>query len=445
MKALRFWKTKTGKGKIPGQRIDTQRERLFELLIHDLRGPLSVVSTSANHLLQKPDIAGPLTERQRDSLERISRNTRKAQTLIQEMIELFLTEEGLFKKDHFPIAKVLKASIADALELTCSSQEEMRLDVENEEALKGELKTRDIGLEISGWYCDHPFCHDFNKIQQILRNLVSNALKYRSKYITISVKGEKDLIVSVEDDGPGLPSNREDIPFERFARWHDREACDPPGLGLGLAGVKAMIDAMGGEISVLSCDAAGTCFTLRIPSLHDRKEEKDMAESILKGKRILAVDDEPDVLAILEDEIKDSCPDCTFETAGTYEEAAKKLQSQSYDLVVLDIMGVRGFDLLDLAVKKNLKVAMLTAHALSPETLKRAFEMKARSYLPKEKLGEIIPFLEDVLTYEYLPGWRRLFEKLKGFFDQKFESDWEKKTGLDWREWTKWGDTPKGW
>jgi hypothetical protein len=100
-------------------------------------------------------------------------------------------------------------------------------------------------------------------------------------------------------------------------------------------------------------------------------------------------------------------------------------------------MGVRGFDLLEQAVNRNLRVAMLTAHALTPDALKRSFEMKARAYLPKEKLGEIVPFLEDVLKYEYLSGWKRLLEKLKGFFDSKFETDWEKKTGLNWSEWGK--------
>jgi CheY-like chemotaxis protein len=163
-----------------------------------------------------------------------------------------------------------------------------------------------------------------------------------------------------------------------------------------------------------------------------------MADSILNGKCILAVDDEPDVLAILEDEILGAAPKCKFEKATTYEDAIKKLKSQTYDVAILDIMGVRGFDLLELAVNRNFRVAMLTAHALSPEALKRSFEMKARAYLPKEKLGEVVPFLEDVLKYEYLPGWRRVLEKLKGFFDSKFESDWEKKTGLAWQEWHRW-------
>jgi CheY-like chemotaxis protein len=140
----------------------------------------------------------------------------------------------------------------------------------------------------------------------------------------------------------------------------------------------------------------------------------------LNGKAILAVDDEADVLSTLEEEIVGAAPKCKFEKATTYEEAAQKLETQTYDLVILDIMGVRGFDLLDLAVRKNLRVAMLTAHALTPEALKRSFEMKARAYLPKEKLGEVVPFLEDVLKYEYLPGWKRLMKKLEKYFQARW-------------------------
>jgi CheY-like chemotaxis protein len=157
------------------------------------------------------------------------------------------------------------------------------------------------------------------------------------------------------------------------------------------------------------------------------KEEYFMAESILNGKRILAVDDEPDVLTVLEGEIMDACPQCVFDKATTYEDAAEKLESNHYDVVVLDIMGVNGFILLNIAVKKNMKVVMLTARALSAEALKNSYEKGARGYLPKNKLGEILPFLEDVLKYEFEPGWKRLFEKLSGFFTEKFGSDWEKK------------------
>lgn len=155
-----------------------------------------------------------------------------------------------------------------------------------------------------------------------------------------------------------------------------------------------------------------------------------MAQSILNGKKILAVDDEPDVLTVLEEEVLDSCSDCTIDKATSYEQAAELLKSNEYDVVILDIMGVRGFDLLEMAVKRNFKVAMLTAHALTPEALKKSHDLGARAYLPKDKLGEIVPFLEDVLQYEYKSGWKRLLEKLENYFNDQFEPDWKRKSGI---------------
>ena len=150
-----------------------------------------------------------------------------------------------------------------------------------------------------------------------------------------------------------------------------------------------------------------------------------MSSSILDQKKILAVDDEQDVLNVLEDEITSSCSGCVFDKATSYDEAVNLLQSGNYDLIVLDIMGVRGFDLLQIAVKKNLRAVMLTAHALSPENLKRAYDMGARAYLPKQKLGEIVPFLEDALKYEFEPGWKRVYEALRDMFTILWGRDWE--------------------
>jgi DNA-binding response OmpR family regulator len=152
-----------------------------------------------------------------------------------------------------------------------------------------------------------------------------------------------------------------------------------------------------------------------------------MDESVLNGKTILAVDDEPDVLTVLEEEILHSCPDCKIDKATTYEKGLELLNSKTYDIVVLDIMGVRGFDLLESAVKRGLKVAMLTAHALTPEALKKSHDLGARAYLPKDKLGEIVPFLEDVLTYEHKAGWKKLMQSLEEYFDRRFEQNWKKK------------------
>ena len=156
--------------------------------------------------------------------------------------------------------------------------------------------------------------------------------------------------------------------------------------------------------------------------------------SILNGKRILAVDDEPDVLEVLEDEILGYAPDCKIEKATTYQEATQKLESQNYDAVILDIMGVRGFDLLAQAAKKNFRVAMLTAHSLNPESLKRSIEMGACAYLPKEKMEEIVPFLEDVLKYDNLPGWSRMMKTLDEYFNSRWGRAWEKSEEKFWKE-----------
>lgn len=145
-----------------------------------------------------------------------------------------------------------------------------------------------------------------------------------------------------------------------------------------------------------------------------------MAESILNHKRLLLVDDEPDILALLEEEIFDSCPDVTIDKATNYEDAANLLESNDYDLVVLDIMGVRGFDLLEIAVRKKFKAAMLTAHALNPNALTKSHEMGAAAFLPKEKLGEMVPFLEDVLRYDSESGWEGLMKKLNDYYTNKF-------------------------
>ena len=159
-----------------------------------------------------------------------------------------------------------------------------------------------------------------------------------------------------------------------------------------------------------------------------------MTESPLNGKRILAVDDEPDVLDVLQEEILGTCPRCVFDRATTYEEADRKLNAEAYDVVILDIMGVRGFDLLDSTVAKNMKAVMLTAHALNPEALKRSYDKHAQAYLPKDKLGEIVPFLEKLFDVEFPPGWKYVMRGLEGYFNEKFTPFKGLREFADWLE-----------
>jgi len=155
------------------------------------------------------------------------------------------------------------------------------------------------------------------------------------------------------------------------------------------------------------------------------------SSEILKEKFILVVDDEQDVLDIIREELA-AIPHLTLNPATTFEKEREYLVSYTYDLVVLDIMGVRGFDLLKIAANANLPVVMLTAHALNPEALKQSIELGARAYLPKDKLGSLIPFLEDVLQLSYQSVWKKALDQVITIFDKRFGSDWRKSEQEFW-------------
>ena len=157
---------------------------------------------------------------------------------------------------------------------------------------------------------------------------------------------------------------------------------------------------------------------------------------VLQDKTILVVDDEPDVLETLT-ELLDEQADLILHTAGDFQQARQLLFSHNYDLVILDIMGVRGFDLLEIASHRGFPAVMLTAHALNPESLKKSIEMGAKAYLPKGCLPEIVPFLEDVLKLSYPSVWRKAIDAVFTLFDEQFGSEWKTSERDFWNDFEK--------
>jgi len=147
-------------------------------------------------------------------------------------------------------------------------------------------------------------------------------------------------------------------------------------------------------------------------------------ESPLKGKVVLVVDDEPDVLTTLE-EILDMCE---VHKAQDFDTALQLILNNTYDVVVLDIMGVNGFELLKNSVARGFPTVMLTAHVITPEALNKSIKIGAVSFLPKEMMTELKDLLEDVV----LGGGKRLWwlkslEKTGPYFDEKFGPGWKEK------------------
>ena len=146
--------------------------------------------------------------------------------------------------------------------------------------------------------------------------------------------------------------------------------------------------------------------------------------TFLAGKSILAVDDEADILETIEDILEEA----NVDTARDYESASEKIRNPTYDLVILDIMGVNGLQLLEESVAKGFPTVMLTAHAVNPESLMASIRKGAISYLPKESLSDLDELLNDLLgAYERGEApWKLLFSKLGAYFDERFGADWKK-------------------
>src|SRR4030042_5068810 len=145
---------------------------------------------------------------------------------------------------------------------------------------------------------------------------------------------------------------------------------------------------------------------------------------LLNGKRILIVDDEPDVLETLEDLLSM----CVVESASDFEAAKGLLETLPFDIAILDIMGVDGYHLLEIADKKKITAVMLTAHALSPENIVKSSNKGAAYYIPKEKMPEIATYLADILTAQEKgeSTWGKWFERMASYFEQTLGPKWQK-------------------
>jgi DNA-binding NtrC family response regulator len=142
----------------------------------------------------------------------------------------------------------------------------------------------------------------------------------------------------------------------------------------------------------------------------------------LSGKKILIVDDEPDVFETL----KELLDMCIVDYAQDFNTAEKYLSEYYYDAAILDIMGVDGYKLLTLARQRKIPALMLTAHALSPDHLVKSIRQGAFSYIPKHEMADIPKYLDDIIQSKQKDQKsRNWFRKLSPFFDKQFGSDWK--------------------
>jgi len=158
-------------------------------------------------------------------------------------------------------------------------------------------------------------------------------------------------------------------------------------------------------------------------------------DHLMEGKKILIVDDEIDVLELLEELLDE----CDTETASTFEDAKTLLEQNPYDVAILDIMGVKGLDLLEVATEKKIPALMLTARGLNPDNLMESIQRGAKACVPKEKMAEIDTYLREIFVAknegeEKSGDW---FARLGSFFEKRFGVGWRNRDKEFWDDFDK--------
>lgn len=122
------------------------------------------------------------------------------------------------------------------------------------------------------------------------------------------------------------------------------------------------------------------------------------------------------------DVLEDTLDMCELTRAGDFEKAKQLLENEYFDIAILDVMGVNGYTLLDIANRRKIPAVMLTAHAFSPEHTIESYKRGAAYYIPKDSLHGTTTFLNDVLEAEEKgkSRWVPWLDHFAVYYDEKF-------------------------
>jgi PAS domain S-box-containing protein len=238
------------------KQIDRLKNEFVSTVSHDLRSPLTAILGYID-LLER---VGPVNEQQREFVKRVQVSVQNITSLVNDLLELGRIEAGLdTQKELVPLEGILRYTLENA-----SSQiHEKNLDVKME--LPSDLK---------------PMRGNPIRLRQLLDNLIGNAIKYTPEggKIRIEVEMQNDqIILRIEDSGPGIPPADQPHIFEKFYR-----ASNVPkgvgGSGLGLAIVKSIVENHHGRIWVESAMGQGSSFTVVLPLMGEQKDPVEEGE-----------------------------------------------------------------------------------------------------------------------------------------------------------------------
>lgn len=305
-------------------RLERMKSDFVATASHELRSPLTSIKGFVELLHASPG----LTPRQQDWLGIVRLSTERLVELVNDLLDVTRLEAGQVEIRRRPTdARELVAEVAGMLAPRVAG--------------KRQVLVTDIGSDLPRALVDP------GRVRQVLINLLTNAHLYTEEGGQLGVAAVADgeaLVLRVSDTGRGMDPETAAHVFDRFYRGDEPEGTQ--GTGLGLAIVRSLVDLHHGSIDVRSAPGEGTTFTVRFPRAIDTSAPDDRVRDALPGKRVLVVDDEPEVAGVIAQHLESFGATTTVVTSGAA--ALDALRTAAYDAVTLDVLmsGMTGFEVL---------------------------------------------------------------------------------------------------
>jgi PAS domain S-box-containing protein len=327
--------------RLEAEHASRMKDEFLATLSHELRTPLNAIVGWSQILRGGRASAEDLSE----GVEAIERNARAQARIVEDLLDMSRIVSGKVRLDvrRVDVAGVVRAGV---------------------ETVRPGAEAKGVRLQVVTDPAAGPVMGDPNRLQQVVWNLLANAVKFtpRGGRVQVSVtRVESSVEVGVSDTGEGIPAEFLPHVFERFRQADSSTTRRHGGLGLGLAIAKQLVELHGGTLRAASPgEGAGSTFTVALPVSAVRPEagEAEGAERghasaspaagmpgvecpDLDGLRVVVVDDEPDARALVK-RVLEACR-ATVRTAGSSGEALGLIESERPDVLVSDV-GMPGED-----------------------------------------------------------------------------------------------------
>jgi PAS domain S-box-containing protein len=313
------------------KRIEKLKSDFVSTVSHELRTPLTSISGALKVI---DAMSESVSQAQASELVQMAiRNSDRLIFLINDLLDMQKIESG---KMNFDFKEII---LEDLIQFSISTMESIARERNvTIEFAAPESPIADVPIQLFG---------DFNRLVQVMVNLISNAIKFApdGTAVSVSLRRTRGLVrVGVRDCGPGVPIEFQSRIFEKFSQADASDSKSKGGTGLGLSICKAIVSQHQGNIQFWSDPIKGTEFYFEIPeNLADQRPEIDgyrqqqlSSQEHTARATILVIEDDPDIADLLSSMLEES----GFQTiqARTVEAARKVLVEQTIDLVTLDLI-----------------------------------------------------------------------------------------------------------